>query len=114
MTETSCRDRAGTPCAAVDASIPTRDALLASAQGVTSPLASSRAGQKPNARVNLRAALIEDFPRWSLDVSCFRNAAPLFLSLALYVRAILGVRRGNANEAIAVIRGSLFTHSRTP
>jgi hypothetical protein len=31
----------------------------------------------------------------------------LFLSLALYVRAILAVRRGDADEAIAVVRESL-------
>ena len=40
-----------------------------------------------------------------------RHGAPLFLSLALYVRAILAVRRGNADEAIAVVRESL-THIR--
>jgi hypothetical protein len=28
----------------------------------------------------------------------------LFLSLALYVRAIIAVRRGNADKAIAVVR----------
>jgi hypothetical protein len=35
----------------------------------------------------------------------------VFLSLALYVRAILAVRRGNADQAIAVVRESL-THIR--
>jgi ATP/maltotriose-dependent transcriptional regulator MalT len=44
-------------------------------------------------------------------MSALRHAAPLFLSLALYVRAILAVRRGNADEAIAVVRESL-THIR--
>jgi predicted ATPase len=39
--------------------------------------------------------------------STLRHGAPLFLSLALYVRAILAVRRGNAHEAIAVVRESL-------
>jgi len=43
--------------------------------------------------------------------SVLRHSAPLFLSLALYVRAILAVRRGNADEAIAVVRESL-THIR--
>ena len=43
--------------------------------------------------------------------SALRHGAPLFLSLALYVRAILAVRRGNADEAIAVVRESL-THIR--
>jgi tetratricopeptide (TPR) repeat protein len=40
-----------------------------------------------------------------------RHAGPWFLSLALYVRGILAVRRGNADEAIAVVRESL-THIR--
>ena len=44
-------------------------------------------------------------------ISALRHGAPLFLSLALYVRAILAVRRGNADEAIAVVRESL-THIR--
>jgi tetratricopeptide (TPR) repeat protein len=44
-------------------------------------------------------------------VLALRHAAPLFRSLALYVRAILAVRRGNADEAIAVVRESL-THIR--
>jgi len=43
--------------------------------------------------------------------SALRHGAPLFLSLALYVRAILAVRRGNADQAIAVVRESL-THIR--
>ena len=40
-----------------------------------------------------------------------RNAGPWFLSLVRYLRAILAVRRGNADEAIAVMRESL-THIR--
>ena len=40
-----------------------------------------------------------------------RNAGPWFLSLVRYLRAILAVRRRNADEAIAVMRESL-THIR--
>jgi ATP/maltotriose-dependent transcriptional regulator MalT len=40
-----------------------------------------------------------------------RHAAPLFVALALYVRAILEVRRGNADAAITAARESL-THIR--
>jgi hypothetical protein len=36
-----------------------------------------------------------------------RNAGPWFLSLVRYLRAILAVRRGNADEAIALMRESL-------
>ena len=36
-----------------------------------------------------------------------RHAGPWFLTWALYVRAILAVRRGNADEAIALVRESL-------
>ena len=36
-----------------------------------------------------------------------RHAGPWFLSRALYVRAILAVRRGNPDEAIALVRESL-------
>jgi hypothetical protein len=43
--------------------------------------------------------------------AALRHAGPLFLSLALYVRAILEVRRGNADDAITVVRESL-THIR--
>ena len=43
--------------------------------------------------------------------SVLRHAGPWFLSLALYVRAILAVRRGNPDEAIALVRESL-THIR--
>ena len=43
--------------------------------------------------------------------SALQHGAPLFVSLALYVRAILAVHRGNADEAIAVVRESL-THIR--
>jgi tetratricopeptide (TPR) repeat protein len=43
--------------------------------------------------------------------SKLRHAGPWFLSRALYVRAILAVRRGNADEAIALVRESL-THIR--
>jgi ATP/maltotriose-dependent transcriptional regulator MalT len=39
--------------------------------------------------------------------SVLRNAGPWFLSLTLYVRAVLAVRRGNPNEAIALVRESL-------
>jgi ATP/maltotriose-dependent transcriptional regulator MalT len=44
--------------------------------------------------------------------SVLRHAGPWFLSLALYVRAILAVRRGSADQAIAFVRESL-THIRT-
>jgi predicted ATPase/transcriptional regulator with XRE-family HTH domain len=40
-----------------------------------------------------------------------RNSGPWFLSRALYVRAILAVRRGNADDAIGFVRESL-THVR--
>jgi predicted ATPase/DNA-binding XRE family transcriptional regulator len=40
-------------------------------------------------------------------LSALHNGAPLFLSLALYVCAILAVRRGEADKAIAVVRQSL-------
>jgi ATP/maltotriose-dependent transcriptional regulator MalT len=36
-----------------------------------------------------------------------RQAGPCFLTWALYVRAIVAVRRGNADEAIALVRESL-------
>jgi len=36
-----------------------------------------------------------------------RDAGPWFLSLVAYQRAILAVRRGDADEAIALIRDSL-------
>jgi hypothetical protein len=36
-----------------------------------------------------------------------RQAGPWFLTWALYVRAVLAVRRGRAEEAIAVVRESL-------
>ena len=39
--------------------------------------------------------------------SVLRHAGPWFLTLALYVRAILAVRRGNPDEAIALVRESL-------
>jgi predicted ATPase/DNA-binding XRE family transcriptional regulator len=39
--------------------------------------------------------------------SVLRHAGPWFLSLGLYVRAILAVRRGNPDEAIALVRESL-------
>ncbi len=39
--------------------------------------------------------------------SVLRHAGPWFLSLPRYVRAILAVRRGNADEAIALMRESL-------
>jgi predicted ATPase len=39
--------------------------------------------------------------------SVLRQAGPWFLTWALYVRAILAVRRGNPDEAIAVVRESL-------
>jgi ATP/maltotriose-dependent transcriptional regulator MalT len=40
-------------------------------------------------------------------LSTLQHGAPLFLSLALYVRAVLAVRRGNGDRAIAVMRESL-------
>jgi predicted ATPase/DNA-binding XRE family transcriptional regulator len=40
-----------------------------------------------------------------------RDGAPWFLSLMLYVRAILAIRRGNADDAMAIVRESL-THIR--
>jgi len=43
--------------------------------------------------------------------SALRNSGPWFLLLTLYVRAILAVRRGNSDEAIALVRESL-THIR--
>ncbi len=43
--------------------------------------------------------------------SMLRSAGPWFLTLPLNVRAILAVRRGNADEAIALVRESL-THIR--
>jgi predicted ATPase/transcriptional regulator with XRE-family HTH domain len=39
--------------------------------------------------------------------SVLRSVGPWFLALALYVRAILAVRRGNADETIAIVRESL-------
>ena len=39
--------------------------------------------------------------------SVLRHAGPWFLSLTRYVRAILAVRRGNADEAIGLVRESL-------
>jgi predicted ATPase/DNA-binding XRE family transcriptional regulator len=45
-------------------------------------------------------------------MSALRHAGPWFLSLALYVRAILAVRRGTPDEAIAFVRESLI-HIRT-
>jgi len=43
--------------------------------------------------------------------SVLRHSGPWFLLLTLYVRAILAVRRGNPDEAIALVRESL-THIR--
>jgi tetratricopeptide (TPR) repeat protein len=40
-------------------------------------------------------------------ISVLRSAGPWFLALALDVRAILAVRRGNADETIATVRESL-------
>ena len=39
--------------------------------------------------------------------SVLRHAAPWFLSWTLYLRAFLAVQRGNAHEAIALVRESL-------
>jgi ATP/maltotriose-dependent transcriptional regulator MalT len=39
--------------------------------------------------------------------SVLRNAGPWFLSLVRYLRAILAVRRGDADETIALMRESL-------
>ena len=39
--------------------------------------------------------------------SVLRHAAPWFLSWTLYLRAFLAVRRGNPDEAIALVRESL-------
>ena len=39
--------------------------------------------------------------------SVLRDAGPWFLSLGLYMRAVLAVRRGNADQAIALVRESL-------
>jgi len=39
--------------------------------------------------------------------SVLEQAGPWFLTWALYVRAVLAVRRGNADEAIALMRRSL-------
>ena len=46
--------------------------------------------------------------------SALRHAAPWFVTWALYDRAILAVRRGNADEAIAVVRESLTHIRRAP
>ena len=43
--------------------------------------------------------------------SVLRHAGPWFLSMALYVRAVLAVRRGSPDQAIALVRESL-THIR--
>jgi ATP/maltotriose-dependent transcriptional regulator MalT len=43
--------------------------------------------------------------------SVLRDAGPWFRSLILYIRAILAVRRGHADEAISLVRESL-THIR--
>ena len=40
--------------------------------------------------------------------SVLRQAGPWFLTWALYVRAVLAVRRGNPDEAIALVRESLI------
>ena len=40
--------------------------------------------------------------------SVLRHAGPWFLNLPLYIRAILAVRRGNADQAIALVRESLI------
>jgi predicted ATPase/DNA-binding XRE family transcriptional regulator len=39
--------------------------------------------------------------------SVLRHAGPWFLELGLYIRAVLAVRRGHADEAIALVRESL-------
>ena len=39
--------------------------------------------------------------------SVLRNAGPWFMSLGLYVRAILALRRGNPDQTIALVRDSL-------
>jgi predicted ATPase/DNA-binding XRE family transcriptional regulator len=39
--------------------------------------------------------------------SALRRAGPWFLELGLYIRAVLAVRRGNADQAVAVARDSL-------
>jgi tetratricopeptide (TPR) repeat protein len=39
--------------------------------------------------------------------SVLRNAGPWFLTLGAYIRGVLAVRRGNADEAIALMRESL-------
>jgi ATP/maltotriose-dependent transcriptional regulator MalT len=39
--------------------------------------------------------------------SALRRAGPWFLELGLYIRAVLAVRRGNAEQAIALVRESL-------
>ena len=46
--------------------------------------------------------------------SVLRHAGPWFLSWALYVRAILAVRRGKIVEAIALVRESLTRIRRAP
>ena len=42
--------------------------------------------------------------------SVLRDAGPWFLTSALYVRAVLAVRRGNSDMAITLVRESLSTH----
>ncbi len=51
------------------------------------------------------AKLAEDLLDEAMPV--LRQAGPWFLTWALYLRAILAVRRGNADEAIALVRESL-------
>ncbi len=60
------------------------------------------------ASVTLAAGAVEQGERL-LDeaTSVLRKAGPWFLNQPLYIRAILSVRRGNADEAIAFVRRSL-------
>ena len=60
------------------------------------------------ASVTLAAGAVEQGERL-LDeaASVLRKAGPWFLNQPLYVRAILSVRRGNADEAISFVRRSL-------
>ena len=60
------------------------------------------------ASVMLAAGAVEQGER-VLDeaAAVLRKAGPWFLSQPLYIRAILAVRRGNADEAIAFVRRSL-------
>jgi hypothetical protein len=47
-------------------------------------------------------------PESVVPVRCWRDAGPWFLSYGLYVRAVLALRRGDPDGAIALVRESLI------